>query len=882
MTLAQKTHYLKDYRAVDFIIENISLVFDLSPENTQVQNVMKVVPTTAYQGRMTLDGEHLQLTLIKINGVELPSDAFECFEGGVHITTPLDIFELEIHTLINPQSNTRLEGLYLSGGNYCTQCEAEGFRCITYFPDRPDVLTRFTTKIIADKTQNPVLLSNGNLVETGDLDGGKHFAVWHDPFAKPCYLFALVAGDLCCMQESFLAADGRLIRLEIYTDAHHIPKCQHAMASLIKSMRWDEERFGLIYDLERYMIVAVDDFNMGAMENKGLNIFNSKYVLADPMSATDEDYEGVEAVIAHEYFHNWTGNRVTCRDWFQLTLKEGLTVFRDQEFTADQLSPSVKRIEDVRRLRSLQFAEDAGPMSHPIQPQSYVEMNNFYTLTVYEKGAEVVRLYQTLLGKAGFRKGMDLYFERHDGQAVTIEDFRNAMSDANQTDLSQMQAWYVQSGTPQLKIRTRFCRQSHTLEIGCEQFIKGVENFEPLLIPLKCAFYDSEGRAIALCDDQIEPKPMRYEDQSVVLLVNQPKQVFKIKQLKQDVTPSWLQGFSAPVKLDFPYSEQQLFDLAHYDQDSFNRWEAIQRLALQDLMAQVAAIQQQASHPLSQTYCSVFSQLLQEAEHSDSDAAWLAYALALPDLGYLVEQYEQLDIEAVLQAHRWMKQQLGQRFLSQIKSLYLKLNTQEVYCYEAKYIAKRLLKNRCLDYLVCSGSPIGLELAEKQYQAQLNMTDVSAALKSLTQLDTPQLTRCLDHFYDTWQHEPLVLDKWFAFQAMAQKPNVFEHLGQLLNHEKFHYQNPNRARSVIGTFARLNLAGFHHESGQGYRWLADQVILLDKINPQVAARMLVPLTHWQRLNAPRQALMREELMRIKQQLQSRDVDEIVSKSLNLP
>lgn len=879
--MTRQVHYLKDYQPTDYEVESICLEFDLHPNLTQVINRMKVVPRPGFKGRLVLNGEHIKLLRVAINGQELTAENYQLANGLLSFNTPQDAFDLEIHTQVDPENNTRLEGLYRSGGNYCTQCEAEGFRCITFYPDRPDVLTVFTTKIIAEKTTNSVLLSNGNLIEEGVLADGRHYAVWHDPFPKPSYLFAVVAGNLSCLSDRYQAADGREISLKIYTDERHLEKCHHAMASLKHSMRWDEERFGLIYDLDTYMIVAVDDFNMGAMENKGLNVFNSKYVLADPMTATDADYEGVESVIAHEYFHNWTGNRVTCRDWFQLTLKEGLTVFRDQEFTADQLSPHVKRIEDVRRLRSMQFAEDAGPMAHPIQPQSYVEMNNFYTLTVYEKGAEVVRLYQTLLGKDGFRKGLDLYFKRHDGQAVTVEDFRDAMAAANDTDLLQMQAWYSQAGTPTLTVETHYCANSKTFTLKCRQSIAKSKSFQPLLIPIKLGLYDLKGEMIKLTLAQAGSDAIREESGSLVLLMIEEEQVFVIKGIAQQPTPSLLQGFSAPVRLLYEYTDEQLVHLAHYDQDSFNRWEAIQRLALKELMANVERLQAGKAFVLGSVYRALFATLLVETQDQANDLALLAYALALPDINYLIEQYEQLDIEAVLQAHKTMKITLGQEFARELKEIYQRLNVQQPYEYNQVSIGERLLKNRCLSYLVSTESEEAKTLAIQQFKNQSNMTDVYAALQSLSQLSDEKAEQCLDEFYEIWRSEPLVVDKWFGLQAASERGDVFSRLDNLIKHSDFSYTNPNRVRSVIGVFAHLNLLNFHDVSGCGYRWLADQVLIIDKINPQISSRMVIPITQWKKLDSTRQALMLEQLQRVKTELSSKDLDEIVTKSLTM-
>ena len=787
---------------------------------------------------------------------------------------------MEIVTRVNPESNTALEGLYRSGGNYCTQCEAEGFRRITYFLDRPDVLSRYQTKVIADKATNPVLLSNGNLIDQGDLPNGRHFAVWEDPFKKPCYLFALVAGDLAFLEDHFESKDGRDICLRIYTDQKHLAQCRHAMDSLIHSMRWDEERFGLVYDLDIYMIVAVDDFNMGAMENKGLNIFNSKYVLANPDTATDTDFEGVEAVIAHEYFHNWTGNRVTCRDWFQLTLKEGLTVFRDQEFTADRLSPAVKRIEDVRRLRSHQFSEDAGPTAHPIQPQSYIEMNNFYTMTVYEKGAEVVRLYQTLLGRDGFRRGMDLYFERHDGQAVRVEDFRQAMADANGVNLDQMQAWYLQAGTPQLKVTTKYVAEERKLQIDCEQSLPGLQAFSPLLIPLKIGLLDAQGQALTLTPAEINQKQVRLDGDSAILQLTEEKQVFEFIDVPSESVVSLLREFSAPVKLDYAYSEPTLRFLAAQDTDSFNRWEAAQRLALIDLKRNVSALEMGESYGLGPHYSAMFEQLLDLVLADETvDLALQAYAIALPDVSYLMGEYQTVNIDALVSAHQQMQTTLGKTFYAPLLKIYQHLTTDQAYSYDKQSIARRLMKNRALSYLVATGEEEALQLAGQQFQQQANMTDVLSALNALSHHQHPLAEQCLDRFYQRWQDEPLVLDKWFSLKAAAQRSDGLAQIKALTTHPKFSYKNPNRVRSVVAVFARQNLINFHDQDGLGYAWLADQVLILDKINPQVAARMVTPFTQWQKFDLSRQKLMLTQLTRLSEQVESKDVYELVNKSL---
>ncbi|MBE0494537.1 MAG: aminopeptidase N [Thiomicrospira sp.] len=873
-------NYLKDYQPTEFSIEAVDLTFELLPKATLVTNRLSIKKAHPQAKQLKLNGENLELVSVSIDGQVLSKLNYQLNDQFLTLDIDAPVCVIEIVTRVSPESNTALEGLYRSGGNYCTQCEAEGFRKITYFLDRPDVLSVYSTTIIADKVNNPVLLSNGNLIEFGDLSDGRHFAKWQDPFKKPCYLFALVAGDLAYMEDHFKAQDGRDICLRIYTDAAHLSKCRHAMDSLIHSMRWDEERFGRVYDLDIYMIVAVDDFNMGAMENKGLNVFNSKFVLADPQTATDTDFEGVEAVIAHEYFHNWTGNRITCRDWFQLTLKEGLTVFRDQEFTADRLSSAVKRIEDVRRLRSVQFPEDAGPTSHPIQPQSYIEMNNFYTMTVYEKGAEVVRLYQTLLGRDGFRKGMDLYFERYDGQAVTVQDFRQAMADANQVDLAQMHQWYVQPGTPILKVDTHYDAANKCYQIHCQQSTPGLVDAHPLLIPIKIGLLSPTGEALTLYPAKACADTIRIEADSAILQLTQSQQTFEFVEVEKAPIPSLLREFSAPVSLQYGYSLVELEFLAQHDTDSFNRWEAAQRLAVADLMHNVTRLQAGKNYQLGESYSRVFLRLLNEVNAGlVQDLALQAYALSLPDMSYLIEQYEQVDIDALLTAHQQMKQALGLLYYSELELSYQALNETKPYAYNKQDIAQRLMKNRCLQYLVASESTQAIALAVAQYQNQANMTDVLVALEALSHVESEQAETCMDDFYNRWQDEALVLDKWFALKASANRSDALKQVKDLLSHAKFSYRTPNRVRSVVGVFARQNLKAFHQTTGQGYEWLADQVLHLDKLNPQVAARILTPLTHWSRYDDRRQALMLAQLNRISQQANSKDVYELVEKSL---
>ncbi|MBF6058697.1 MULTISPECIES: aminopeptidase N [Thiomicrorhabdus] len=870
-----KVNYLKDYQAPKFEIAKVDLQFELEPNRTRVKNTMRVILVESVES-IRLDGENLSLISVVLDGKTITE---QCSVSETALDVPVQgtEFTLEIETLIDPQGNTALEGLYRTSGNYCTQCEAEGFRKITYYPDRPDVLSYFTTKIIADEKDNKVLLSNGNLIDSGSLEDGRHFAVWHDPFKKPCYLFALVAGNLEHIEDEFITRDQRSVTLRIYVEPKNIDQCEHAMESLKRSMKWDEERFGLIYDLDIYMIVAVDDFNMGAMENKGLNVFNSKFVLAKPETATDIDYEGIESVIGHEYFHNWTGNRVTCRDWFQLTLKEGLTVFRDQEFTSDMLSPAVKRIEDVKRLRTNQFPEDAGPMAHPIQPQSYIEMNNFYTMTVYEKGAEVVRLYHTLLGEEGFRQGMDLYFQRHDGQAVTVDCFRNAMADANKVDLQQMKAWYLQAGTPRLEIVVDYDSLTQQYRIEIKQSLRKIsaEDFQPLLIPLKMALFDSDGKPMqikpaAACRDKV-----RINGNEAILIVEQQQQSFEFTGLTSRPVPSWLRGFSAPVKLAYDYSQEELACLAANDDDSFVRWESMQTLSLNEIKQNVSRLQQQQKLQVSEAYFSAFEKILADEE---ADPALIALAINLPDMTYIGEQYDIVDVDAIYSAHRWLREQLAERFEVLFVKRYQALNSDAAYRYAREDIAQRKLKNVCLAYLSLLDKQ--LELVLEQCDAKRNMTDVLAALDALSHLDVAQREERLQDFYQQWRHEALVLDKWFALQAASHHIHALEHVKELIVHADFTLKNPNRVRSVLGVFGRLNLLGFHRSDGAGYQFLAEQVLNLDAINPQVAARIVAPFTHWKRYDASRQVMMKQALQTIADcNTLSKDVYEIVSKSL---
>lgn len=872
-----QTIYLKNYKPLAYQVEALSLTFELGEESTRVTSVAK------YQRRadepdnapLELYGEELELLSISLNGEPVAESDYRLTDEGMVINTLPESAELEIITRIYPQKNTSLEGLYQSSGNFCTQCEAQGFRKITYYPDRPDVMTLFTTKIIADKAKYPVMLSNGNLIESGELEDGRHWVSWEDPHHKPSYLFALVAGQLEHVEDSFTTESGRDVVLRIYTEAHNIDKCDHAMQSLIRAMEWDEERFGLEYDLDIYMIVAVDDFNMGAMENKGLNVFNSKLVFASPETATDLDYINIEAVIGHEYFHNWTGNRVTCRDWFQLSLKEGLTVFRDQEFTADLHSRPVKRIEDVRMLRSNQFAEDASPMAHPIRPASYMEINNFYTLTVYEKGAEVVRLYQTLLGREGFREGMDLYFERHDGEAVTTEDFLAAMADANKVDLSQLQHWYDQAGTPEVKVSMEYDADKQTCTLHVSQSCAPTSETEaqlPNLIPLEIGLLGEDGQDLPLLSE--DGKPV-----NPVLRVTEAEQSFTFSGVHQKPVPSLLRGFSAPVRLEYDYSDAELVFLMKHDSDAFNRWDAGQRLAMRTFLNLLKTRGTGEGQGLDHAFIEAFQSVLND---DSLDESLRAEALMLPSVSDVIEMVPPADPEAIYEVREFVYSTLAKALRMDLDSHYERLQSVAGGEYKADAVSmgQRKLKNVCLSYLGRIEDEAVNQLCATQYQQANNMTDALAALGVLADIDCEQREASLQHFHDRWQSDTLVMDKWFALQACSTLPGTLKQIRGLMEHKLFDIRNPNKVRALIGSFAMRNPRHFHAADGSGYAFLADQVITLNDLNPQVASRMVRPLMNWQHFESGRAGLMRQQLERIQAHKGlSVDVLEIVSKSL---
>ncbi|MDA8693625.1 aminopeptidase N [Pseudomonadales bacterium] len=890
--------YLKDYQPPAFFIDTTDLSFDLQADKTVVHSRLAIRKNPQSSSDiLALDGEGLQLQSIAIDGKLLEEGSYQLNDSGLCLSALPKKFVLEIETVIDPAKNLTLEGLYLSDGMYCTQCEAEGFRRITYYLDRPDVMSVFTTKITADAAAYPVLLSNGNLLESGECDDGRHWALWSDPFRKPAYLFALVAGNLQSVDDSFTTMSGRNVALKIYVEAKDLDKCDHAMQSLKNSMKWDEEVYGREYDLDLFMIVAVDFFNMGAMENKGLNIFNTSCVLANPLTQSDMAFQRVEAVVAHEYFHNWSGNRVTCRDWFQLSLKEGFTVFRDASFSADMNSPTVKRVEDVSLLRSAQFAEDGGPMAHPIRPESYMEISNFYTLTIYEKGAEVIRMMHQLLGAEKFRAGSDLYFKRHDGQAVTCEDFVLAMEAASGVDLTQFRLWYSQSGTPVLDVAESWDAVTGDYTLTIDQSCPptpGQNDKAPLIIPMQMALVSDAGLQAVPCES-LENTVAASDSNDYMLSVTQAKQSWCFKGLASKPVPSLLRGFSAPVKLNFAYSLEDLLQLLANDNDGFVRWDATQRYAMQMIEAHVDGSQlidsvlgAKAVVALGQALTVLIEQgFKDERWQPNYDAALLAEILRLPGYQYVLEQFESIDIRAIESAIDTLQQALASQLKTVLLTAYSNLAKQLAalgeYSPHADHIALRSLKNTCLAYLMRAQDSTLLSLAVDQYQSANNMTGQASALAALVNCPLAdaesQAQNCLDQFYTQWSHESLVVNQWLRVQAASDKPNALQRVKHLMQHDAYDNTNPNKVRSLIGGFCMGNIAQFHADDGSGYDLLADEVIRLDSLNPQLASRLLTPLTQWRRFATPQSGLMRAALKRIADvDSLSADVFEVVSKS----
>ncbi len=873
--------FRKDYRPPAYTIETVELDFDLADEFTTVKAALDVRRTKDCPAGapLELDGEDLDLRGVKVDGRALRADEYSLdAEGRLVLPGLPERCRLETEVRIKPHENTQLSGLYTSSGNYCTQCEAMGFRRITYFLDRPDVMARYTTRITADQAKCPVLLSNGNRTGAGELPGGRHWVAWEDPFPKPSYLFALVAGALERHAGTFTTRSGRQVKLELWVEPQNLDKCEHALRSLQDSMRWDEERYGREYDLDIYMIVAVNDFNMGAMENKGLNVFNSKYVLARPDTATDDDYEAIQGVIGHEYFHNWTGNRVTCRDWFQLTLKEGLTVFRDQQFSADMTSAAVKRIADVRGLRVGQFPEDAGPMAHPIRPDSYISMDNFYTATVYRKGAEVIRMMHTLLGEERWRRGMDLYFERHDGQAVTCVDFRQALQDGSGVDLTRFERWYEQAGTPVVEAVGEWDEKASTYTLTLRQsYPDGSKTAagaacQPVPIPVVTALLGARGQELPLRLSGEQGAPTER-----VLLLQEAEQRFVFAGVTERPVPSLLRGFSAPVRLRVERAQDELAFLMAHDGDAFNRWDAGQELSTKLLLA--LAADAQAGRPLvvPTAYIEAQRQVLTDAR---LDGSLRALALSLPAEQQLAQEVSEVDPDALHAAREHVRRELARALRGELLATFEAADTGEAYRHDSASVDRRRLKNAALVYLSLLDEPAARERPLVQLRKADNMSDASAALSVLASVDGPERDQALAEFYGRWRHDPLVLDKWFTVQATSSLPDTLARVRELTKHADFTLKNPNRVRALVGAFAMSNQARFHAKDGSGYAFLADLVLDLDALNPQVAARMVSAMNQWRRFEPTRRALMEQQLRRIAgREGLSKDTYEIVARAL---
>jgi aminopeptidase N len=868
---------LEDYRPPDWLIETIELDFSLHPTATTVRAKLKLKPNAAgAPAPLVLDGDELQLRSVHLDGKPLPQESFVATPDRLTIAqVPHRPFELEIETLVDPTNNTKLMGLYRAGATYCTQCEPEGFRRLTYFLDRPDVMAVYTTRIEAEKKEAAVLLSNGNLIAQGDIPGtSRHFAVWHDPFPKPSYLFALVGGNLASVTDSFTTMSGRNVTLAIYVEPGREDRCPYAMDSLKRAMRWDEVVFGREYDLDIFMIVAVSAFNMGAMENKGLNIFNDKYVLASPASATDGDYAGIEAVIAHEYFHNWTGDRITCRDWFQLCLKEGLTVFRDQEFTADQRSRAVERISDVRGLRSHQFVEDAGPLAHPARPQLYHEINNFYTSTVYEKGAEVVRMIRTLLGAETFRKGMDLYFARHDGQAATVEQFVRCFADVSGRDMSQFMLWYSQAGTPEVRVAPHYDVHARTYRLDIAQTVPptpGQPDKVPMVIPLALGLVGADrGDLPLLLDGQPVPRG--------VIELTQSSQSFVFTNVTERPVPSLNRGFSAPVKLAVLIEPNDLRFLAAHDRDPFNRWQAIQTLAMTLLKTNVAALRSGAQPSVDDGLMAALGAILGDPA---LEPAFIALMLSPPSEADIAREIGcDVDPDAVFAARRKLQATIGERHGAALAETYQRMITPGPYRPDAQDAGRRVLKNACLNLLAMTASEEAIARAVAQYRNADNMTDRMAALETLAAHDLPERAEALDDFYRRYAEDPLVIDKWFSLQAMIPEPATLDRVRALTKHPAFSAGNPNRIRALIGSFAQANHTQFNRSDGAGYDFVADFVLEVDPKNPQVAARLMGSFRSWRALEAERRQRAEATLRRVTAAPGlSRDVQDIVARTL---
>ena len=887
-----QTINLKDYLPPAFLISTVALDVDIREGQATVHAILKLSRNPARPGAaepLVLDGKDLELVSVALDGRALAASEYRADEAHLTIAAVPESFTLETVVRFDPWKNTKLEGLYATKAGLVTQCEAEGFRRITYFIDRPDVMAKYAVTLCADKARFPRLLANGNLVAQGDGEpagwfmkgeGARHWARWEDPFPKPSYLFAMVAAQLDVLEDHFVTRSGRRALLQIYVETGKLDQAGFAMQALKKCMRWDEEVFGLELDLERFMIVAVSDFNAGAMENKGLNIFNTKYILARADTATDYDYFGVDKVVAHEYFHNWTGNRVTCRDWFQLSLKEGLTVYRDQEYSADEYSRPVCRIQEARGLRERQFPEDAGPMSHPVRPDSYAEINNFYTATVYEKGAEVVGMYATILGKAGFRKGMDLYFRRHDGQAVTCDDFRAAMADANGVNLDQFARWYSQAGTPVVECRGEYDARRKTYTLHVKQSCPptpGQPAKDPFVIPLAVGLVDLDGHDMPITIDPASVFPASHGGTTAVLALTKDEQEFVFTNVAEHPVPSLLRGFSAPVHVRYGYTDAELTHLMAYDSDAFNRWEAGQALVTRVLLAGVESIRKGREMVIPAELTEAIGRLLTDGSR---DPAFAAECLQLPAEGYLAECMEVADPDAIHEARMKFMRDIAERYRTRFEGAFRHFSVSGPYSPDAAAAGRRALRNAALSYVSTLDDATSRALAFLEYRRAENMTDAMAALSCLSNSTGAERERALSMFHDKWKDEALVVDKWFRVQAVSYLPGTLDRVKGLTKHPAFDLRNPNRARALLHAFAMENPVHFHAADGSGYRWVAGEVVALDRLNPQVAARLARAFDRWRKYDAGRQEHARKALESIRDaEGLSGNVGEVVGRAL---
>ena len=869
-----QTVYRKDYQKPDYQVDEVDLDFDIHDDITHVTSVMNIHSEHDRSGNvkpLVLDGDELNLVSLKINGKTLKPEDYILDDKFLTIPNPPEKFKLEVKTDVKQKENTQLQGLYDSDGIICTKCETEGFRRITFFPDRPDVMAKYTTTIRADKEKLPVMLSNGNFKEEGELEDGRHYSKWVDPHPKPSYLFAVVAGKLDHVKDNFKTMSGKDVSLNIYCEKGKGDKCDYAMDSLKRSMKWDEEKFGREYDLDIFNIVAVSKFNSGACENKSLNVFNDALVLANPETATDANYKKIESVVGHEYFHNWTGNRVTIKQWHDLSLKEGFTVYRDQEFSSDERSRAVQRIQDVSDLRAGQFPEDAGPSAHPIRPDSYISVRNIYTGTVYEKGAEVIRMQERLLGKEKFRKGTDLYFKRHDGKAITCDDFVKAMEDANSVDLAQFKRWYSQAGTPDVTAKGKYDAKTKTYELTLSQKTPATPD-QPIkkdfVIPVEVGLLDKNGKDMPL---DIEGKT------SKVLKLTKSTQTFKFENVEEPPVLSANRGFTAPVNMNIEYSDKEYAHLMAHDSDLFNRWDAGQQYATKNMLQMVKDIQKGKEPKPDESYIKAIGSYLKDDK---LDKEFVAEAMVLPSEKYIADQMDVIDVDAIHKARGVMQKAISVELKDELLASYEKNQTLGEYSYDTESMGKRGVKNTSLAYLSKNDEPKLQKMMVNQYYSAKNMTDRDSAIRFVVNSDSSKRKEILDDFYNRYKDESLVVDKWLSMQAVAPRADTLDKVKELMNHEGFAMDNPNKVRSLIGAFSAGNPVCFHAKDGSGYEFLADQMIKLDKINPQVAAKMLTPLSRWKKLDPERQELMKKQLTRIINDPElSSNSYEVVSKSL---